>query len=132
MRSPSRNRSTPRQIDPPEDKNYTRLSKHVMYIGSPEHKRHPSFAGPPSPRPDASLCPPDFKDAQEQLTGWLQHAIQQKAVGSYWEGDYPRYAWYKDGETVYLARLVNRVQGQYKGFPIERSEWPDGIEECYG
>ena len=41
------------------------------------------------------------------------------------EGDFPRYAWYKNGTDLYEARLVNRDNGQYKGFPLERFEWPE-------
>jgi hypothetical protein len=131
MRSPGRKRNVPSKIAPSDDVDYDRIATEVRYVGSPEHKTYPSFAGPPSPRPDASICPDELKDEQDMLTAWLQEAIQNKAVGSYTENGYPRYAWYKDDDTVYLARLVNRGNGTYKGFPIEKSEWPDGIDEYY-
>lgn len=131
MRSPSRKRNVPQKIAPSGDVDYDQIAADVQYVGSPEHKTYPSFAGPPSPRPDASICPDRFKDEQDMLTDWLRKAIQNKAVGSYTEGGYPRYAWYKDEDTVYLARLVNRGNGTYKGFPIEKSEWLDGIDEYY-
>jgi hypothetical protein len=38
---------------------------------------------------------------------------------------------YKDHETVYEARLVNREVGQYKGYPLNTDEWPAGIDEFY-
>ena len=41
---------------------------------------------------------------------------------------FPRYAWYKHGETVYEGRLVNSGRGEYKGYPLERSEWPAAFE----
>ena len=28
-------------------------------------------------------------------------------------------------------RLVNRETGEYKGYPLEQDEWPDGIAEIY-
>lgn len=52
-------------------------------------------------------------------------------TGGPWEGKspgFPRYVWYKDGATVYEGRLVNREMGQYKGYPLEESEWPSGFE----
>jgi hypothetical protein len=33
---------------------------------------------------------------------------------------------YQDGDTVYEGRLVNREQGQYKGYPLGEDEWPIG------
>lgn len=69
---------------------------------------------------------------QEELTGWLKEAIKAGAIGSYFEGDYPRYVWYRDGDTVYEGRLVNRGRGTYKGYPLLEHEWPQGIKRIYG
>ena len=33
--------------------------------------------------------------------------------------------------TVFEGRLVNRVTGEYKGYPLHPGEWPRGIEEIY-
>ena len=65
------------------------------------------------------------------LMKWLKKAIIKGVVGAPWEGKFPRYAWFKDGETVYEARLVNRQAGEYKGYPIRQDEWPEGIEKYY-
>lgn len=108
------------------------LAAHACYVGSVEHKNTPSFAGRlPRPRPDASLCRRDLADLQDQLTNWLRTAIGRGVIGGPWEGDFPRYAWYKDGATVYEARLVNREQGQYKGYPLHPDESPHGIDSYY-
>lgn len=131
MRSPGRNRSVPKEIDPPEEADLDDIAEEVVYVGSQEHKTSPSFAGSPRPRPDASICPSRLNDQQDKLTDWLKDAIRRGAVVATLEGGYPRYAWYKEGETVYLARLVNRGRGTYKGFPIEKNEWPNGIQEVY-
>ena len=66
------------------------------------------------------------------ITEWLRDAIRRGATGTPWEGTFPRYVWYKHEETVFEGRLVNRVTGEYKGYPLERDEWPDGIEDVYG
>ncbi|MEA2462456.1 MAG: hypothetical protein QOJ98_203 [Acidobacteriota bacterium] len=100
------------------------------YVGSPEHKDAPSFAGQPRPRADASICDQRLNNAAD-VTLWLKEAIQKRAFGSYWEGLFPRYVWYKDGETMYEGRLINRELGQYKGYPLERNEWPPDIASLY-
>jgi len=63
----------------------------------------------------------------EEANGWLKRAVTNGHYGEMWEGGYPRYLWYRDGELVYEARLVNRVSGEYKGYPLERDEIPRGI-----
>lgn len=45
--------------------------------------------------------------------------------------DFPRYAWHKEKETVYEARLVNRELGEYKGYPLNETEWPEGLDAVY-
>lgn len=62
---------------------------------------------------------------------WLRSAIRRGATGAPWEGAFPRYVWYKDGDTVFEGRLVNREAGSYKGFPLDRDEWPKDIEAIY-
>ena len=100
------------------------------YVGSPEHKDAPSFAGQPRPRADASICDQRLESAEE-ITLWLREAIRKGAFGRLWEGRFPRYVWYKDGETVYEGRLLNRELGEYKGYPLEREEWPPEIAHLY-
>ena len=33
--------------------------------------------------------------------------------------------------AVFEGRLVNRETGEYKGYPLDRDEWPRGVEETY-
>ena len=112
----------------PPDIDLDSLANRVTYVGSPEHKDIPSFAGRPHPRADASLCPREIRDV-EVVTEWLRSAIRQGATGGLWEGGFPRYAWYKHEDTVFEGRLVNRGDGSYKGYPLEPREWPAGIEQ---
>ena len=102
----------------------------AVYVGSPEHKDFPSFAGQPRLRADASRCPRETSD-RELVNQWLRSAIRRGAVGACWEGGFPRYVWYKDGDSVYEGRLLNSSNGEYKGYPLDKSEWPNGIEELY-
>lgn len=82
------------------------------------------------PRADASICDRRLGD-REQLTSWLSQAIMRGAFGRLWEGSFPRYVWYKDGDIVYEGRLINRESGEYKGYPLESDEWPPNISQLY-
>ncbi|MBI9085439.1 MAG: hypothetical protein JEZ11_17720 [Desulfobacterales bacterium] len=107
--------------------NLENVALRVRYIGSPEHKNAPSFAGRLRPRADATICDSELNDRQGELTAWLQEAIRAGQVGGPWEGVFPRYAWYRQEDVVYEARLVNRELGDYKGYALEKDEWPKGI-----
>lgn len=107
------------------------VAARATYIGSRDHKNIPSYAGPPGLRPDASCCPVELSRELDRVVSWLRDGIRRGLTGGPWEGKspgFPRYVWYKDGATVYEGRLVNREMGQYKGYPLEESEWPSAIE----
>lgn len=132
MRAPKRKRPLKRTIVGQVPENVEEIAAAVRYVGSPEHKTSLSFAGSPVARKDASLCDIRFITLQDQLTAWLQEAIRKGCCSAFDGGSFPRYVWYKDGDTVYEGRLVNRVNGEYKGFPLRKEEWPAGIEDYYG
>ena len=116
---------------PPEEFDRGLLAARVSYIGSPEHKETPSFAGQPRPRADASKCDPSLANRRTLVTRWLRTGIRRGTISADWEGSFPKSVWYTAHETVYEARLVNRESGQYKGYPLNRAEWPPGIEQFY-
>ena len=62
---------------------------------------------------------------------WLRSAIRRGAISADSSGEFPRYVWHKEEDTVFEARLVNRGNGSYKGYPINEDEWPRGIEQLY-
>lgn len=128
MRSPTRRRPLRRSMVVPVAVNLSDLADRAAYVGSPEHKDVPSFAGSPRLRRDASCCPRNLAVDREQLSNWLRTAFRLGAVGQPWEGQFPRYVWYRHAEVVFEGRLVNRIQGTYKGYPLAEEEWPDGIE----
>lgn len=88
------------QAEPPPHVDLTEIAGRASYIGSPEHKDRPFFGVHPMPRSDATICPPHL-DSPTQLTAWLQSAIRRGHVGAPWEGDFPRYAWYQDGDDAW-------------------------------
>jgi len=134
MRAPKRRKPLIRRLaewQPNERAQLAGLAKKVRYIGSPEHKDTPFFAGPPRPRADASICPRELAEDREKIEGWLRKAMELGTVGELREGEFPRYVWFKEGDTVYEGRLSNRELGEYKGYPLEPDEWPSGIEQIY-
>jgi hypothetical protein len=130
MRATKRQRPLARTIKRPlSDEKLEELSalaERTRYVGSAEHKSYPSFAGSPRLRADASRCDPSLTDANE-ITAWLREGISCGNIGEFFEGDFPRYVWIKRGTIVYEGRLVNREQGQYKGYPLAPNELPEGL-----
>ena len=43
-------------------------------------------------------------------------------------GDTPVTSGESSMKRVYEARLVNEANGEYKGYMLNRDEWPEGIE----
>lgn len=123
MRSPRRRRPRRRERFVPPDIDLAELAARVKYVGSPEHKDAVTSVGVPRRRGDASICPREYNELQ-LATGWLRSAIRDGSTGGPWEGDFPRYAWHKEAATVFEARLVNRGDGSYKGYPLNDDEWP--------
>lgn len=130
MRAVRRRRPRKREICVPAGTNLYSLAERAVYVGSPEHKDVPGFAGQPRLRADASCCPREIGD-WELVNGWLRSAIRRGATGAPWEGGFPRYVWYKHKGIVFEGRLVNRGIGSYKGYPLGEEEWPDRIEAIY-
>lgn len=130
MRATRRKRPRKRRIYVPTGTDLDVLANRVTYVGSPEHKDMPTFAGPPRLRGDASCCPREITD-REVVSGWLRSSIRRGATGAPWEGGFPRYVWYQSGSTMFEGRLVNREAGSYKGYPLGEDEWPDGIEAIH-
>ena len=127
MRAPRRRRSSPKTITPPPvGISLEQVAQRVRYVGSPEHKDTPSFAGSPRPRATATICDRSFLGRQDEITAWLRDAIRHGHTGD-WVRGFPKYVWYRVGDRAYIARLVNADNGEYKGWELERHEWPEGI-----
>ena len=97
----------------------------VRYTGSPYHRSPGSKAGAIAKRAGlSSRCPPTWTNAT--ATEALRLAISEARVSCFWEGSgFPRYVWYLDGDVLYEARLTNRENGEYHGYPLEdRWQWP--------
>lgn len=87
----------------------------------------PSFAGPPKLRSDASRCPSDLKDANE-IARWLAAGIRAGLVSDDpGEDGFPKYVWVFNRNTWFEGRLVNEIQGTYKGYPLADDEVTQGL-----
>lgn len=123
MRAPKRKRPhRAKRSPPPDDVDLTEVARQVVYVGSPEHKSYPSFAGGPARRSDASRCPPELDDP-DALTEWVRVAVRNGDCGGPWEAGFPRYVWYRNGDECYEGRLVDSEAGEYKGYPADCPEW---------
>lgn len=103
----------------------------VLYIGSPYHKRYKSKWGAPQLQSDKTECPPEVDP--EVAAAVLAEEIQARIVAGCHsvlrDGDWPRYVWGVASfpaeadsvvEVAWEARLVNREQGSYKGYPVSQ------------
>jgi hypothetical protein len=89
----------------------------ATYTGSPEHKF-------PHLRNDATPCPPDLEENQQELTDWVKNGILKGYCGGLMEGAFPRYIWHREGDRFFEGRLTNQARGEYKGYPIDPDEAP--------
>ena len=42
-------------------------------------------------------------------------------------GKFPSVVWYRDGETIFEARLTNRVSGEYHGYALRSGQTVTGL-----
>ncbi len=127
MRSPGRKRPMQRKQATASADCLNRIAQRARYIGSPEHKTYPFGGRAPRPRPDASLCEKAFAGREHEVSEWLRRAIREGRIGEPWDGDFPRYVWHRAEGVCYEARLVNAGLGEYKGWPLDEAECPDGV-----
>jgi hypothetical protein len=127
MQAPRRRRPLRREVVTPAGIDLNQLAARATYVGSPEHKSTRSFAGHPRPRATATICDPKLADSQVKITDWLRDAIRHGQVSGVWDGEFPKYVWGNVDGQLYEGRLVNREQGQYKGYPLLPVECPKGL-----
>lgn len=127
MRTPSHRRPRRRVIDRDPVADLAAVATAVTYVGSAEHKDYPSPAGPPRLRVDATKCDPQLHNDFDLLTDWLRQGIRSGCVGAPWEDRFPRYVWVIRDQSCFEARLVNAGTGEYKGYQLLDSEWPQGM-----
>jgi hypothetical protein len=104
------------------------IAQNAIYEGSAEHKFGRYWAGQGKLRSDGTPCPRGYHD-QAELTRLLRLAIANGQHSPIEAGDtFPKYVWAKDQDYYFAARLINREQGNYKGYPVLPSEFPNGLK----
>ena len=98
-----------------------------MGVGSQEHKGHPSPAGPPALRSDATPCDPGIE--WNDIDTALREAIRRRCTSTVFEQGFPKYVWGWIDEDLYEARHLNGPAGTYKGYRLEKVEYPRDPEE---
>lgn len=101
------------------------VARRAVYVGSAEHKGHPTGAGPPRLRADTTPCDPSIDT--DQATRWLRAAIRAGLVSETWERGFPRYVWTRVRGIAYEARHGAGADGHYKGWPLLEDELPEGL-----
>lgn len=101
------------------------VASRVRYVGSQEHKDHPSAAGPGHLRSDAYCCPPALTRDVERNTQYLRMGILKECVSSTFESGFPKYVWVRMDGEVFEARHINGPEGTYKGYRLERAQYPE-------
>jgi hypothetical protein len=112
------------RVVPPPGADLGELASRARYEPSAEHKdRYTTTAGVRRLRVDASPCPPEVTQDAAQV--WLREALAAGDVGGPWlDQPFPQYAWKRVGDLVFEARLTNSEQGWFKGYPLDRTQWP--------
>ena len=114
-------------LAPPPEVDLSQVADSCRFVGSAYHKDFRGFAGTPRARAkDASKCPRELSRCRELAESWLRKSVQAGNTGV-WERGYPRYVWYRHGETLYEARQGSPGSGEYHGYPLLPSENVRGL-----
>ena len=75
---------------------------------------------------DKAKCARFARTEWHRLQEVLRQAISASCVDGEFRGDFPARAWAFINDVLHEARLSNRGNGEYHGFPLEYQEqWPD-------
>jgi hypothetical protein len=107
-----------------------KLAEAVKYVGSPYHRLPGSPMGESASRtwPASNKCP--AKWTFEAANRALKEAVRMGYISTEASNGFPRRIWYRDGETLYEARLSNAGSGEYHAYPFSsRQEWPKALKK---
>lgn len=120
---PNPNRKIRSQSEP---ETLRELANKVHYGGNPVHKRNPGDFGlaPPSrPMPDKTLCDPSGVFTRKVALKLLREGIERGCISEQEDNGFPRMVWSVDeNEYVFEAKLDNRDQGSYHGYPLPQDD----------
>src|SRR5208282_2620061 len=92
-----------RRADPaPPIQRLEEVANGVTYDPSPYHCPSPKGQPPKRRAKPASRCPRAW--TEQEIVGAIRSALRHGHVSPNWDGDFPRYAWHRDGDRLYEAR----------------------------
>ena len=99
------------------------LAAKVQYRGNPKHKRNPGNFGltpPAQALPGATLCDDSGVCSRQEATALLRDGAMLGLVDVHETNGWPRMIWSvrQHDHMVFEARLENRQQGHYHGYPM--------------
>ncbi|MBF6047137.1 hypothetical protein GO001_18155 [Streptomyces sp. NRRL B-1677] len=119
-----------------------------MVLRAPGRRREPRRALSPLPArvtreelsAGAAFAPRDFGRDPAGLPalpgslasaplGTLRSGILTGHLGGPWLDGFPRYVWHRSGDIVVEFRLTGRRPGEYSGYELHPSEWPEGLAD---
>ena len=105
------------------------IAQKARYAGSTHHRTMPDKHGrSPTNKRGRTKCPKDLQQNPDLVQEWLKQGILLRQFGKFAKGDkFPRVVWYKDGETIFEARLTNRASGEYHGFALRSGQTVTGL-----
>ena len=109
------------------------VAPQVRYVANGEHKDYPSATGLWTfhPRADKAKCDRYPEAVWPRLAQALREAILAACVSNEFRAGFPARVWAYVNGTLHEARLSNRGNGEYHGFPLNYPEQfphdPDGL-----
>ncbi|MEV4923885.1 hypothetical protein [Streptomyces roseoverticillatus] len=117
LRAPGRRREPRRALSPlPARVTREELSAAAAFV---PRDSGPGPAGLPDPPGSLASAP----------LGTLRSGILTGHLGGPWLSGFPRYVWHRSGDTVVEFRLTGRRPGEYTGYELHPSEWPEGLAD---
>lgn len=109
-------------LQAPDAASLAKASAAARYSPSDYHCRLPDGRPRRVRAKPASVCPRQWPI--DEATEALRITINKGHVSETWEDGFPRYVWYREGETIYEARHTRGPHGTYHAYPIEAAEAP--------
>lgn len=119
-----------------------------MVLRAPRRRREPrrTITPPPGRGEREEICgrvafvrqeygpaPADLLPFPDSLAaaplGTLRSGIRTGFLGGPWQDGFPRYVWQRSGDSVVEFRLTGRSPGEYTGYELHPSEWPEGLAD---
>jgi len=100
--------------DPPMQR-LEEAAEKATYDPSPYHCPGPKGQPPKRRAKPASRCPRAW--SEQEIIGAIRNALREGHVSPSWDGEFPRYAYHRDGSFLYAARGC--AGGVYHAYALE-------------